>query len=238
MRCISLSKSYNGIPIINDVSFEMGKGQIHVLMGPNGSGKSTFLRNLTLIELPDKGEIEINGNTYKFPQNQTSDIKIWPSVTMVFQHMFLWPHLTVKDNILIPLKKKFPLLHNAKLEETINFFELKSFIDRFPNEISGGQKQKVAVARAYALEPDYILLDEVTSSLDIPHTYNMINTIREISKKGTGVLLVTHSPEVAINCGEHFWIMENGTIREQGDKGIFSNPLSNFLKMIKEISRL
>ena len=92
-------------------------------------------------------------------------VNIWPKITVVFQQHFLWPHLTLKENILLPIKNELNI--DDRLDEVVELFDMKEFIQRYPNQVSLGQRQRAALARAIVLRPDYLLLDEITSSLDI-----------------------------------------------------------------------
>ena len=135
----NITKSFEGRTILNGVNLTMEQGKITCLIGPSGSGKTTLLRALSLLEYPDKGDVSIEGKLYKFPSDQTKLVKPWPEVTVVFQSLFLWPHMTLRRNIMLPAKRAgLPDVHK-RMDELIEFFEMGPFIDRYPNEASRGQ---------------------------------------------------------------------------------------------------
>ena len=153
----NISKSYRGTEILKGVDIKVEHGKITSLIGPSGSGKTTLLRVLSMLDLPESGSVFLNDERYEFPLKENKIIKPWPRISVVFQQLFLWPHLTLRQNILLPLKGN---VDNKHLAELIKLLKMEEFIDRYPNQASLGQRQRVALARALALKPKYLLLDE------------------------------------------------------------------------------
>ena len=167
-------KSYNGKRILNNISLELIRGKISVLFGPSGCGKTTLCRNLALLEYPDSGTINIDNITYTFPLKNNRKFKPHPKINLVFQQLFLWPHLTNEQNIKLSVNN----FTNEKEKMFIYLTELlkiDNILKHYPNESSVGQKQRVAIARVLILEPEFIFFDEITSDLDIVQTNNIVD---------------------------------------------------------------
>ena len=158
----NITKKREANTILESVSLEIKPGTITSIIGPSGAGKTPLLNVLSFSSLPEKGEILIDDKNFVFPCVDELVPQPTSSVAMVFQQLFLWPHLTLRENI--TLSKK---MSEAEIEELISAFDMGVFIDRYPNQTSLGQRQRAALARAIALKPRYLLLDEVTSALDI-----------------------------------------------------------------------
>jgi ABC-type polar amino acid transport system ATPase subunit len=216
---------------LKDSSLELNKREVSVLFGPSGSGKTSLCRNLSLLDYPDKGEIEIFGNTYSFPTKGEFKKLPYPQIGFVYQQLFLWPHLTNKQNILLALGNNAES-HQKQFEELLELLEIKDVVERYPNEVSIGQKQRVAIARALILNPNFIFLDEITSALDIVQTKQIISLIETLRNKNVGVLIVTHNLEMFRKVADKMIFLSKGEIIEKGDD-IFHNPhsqeLINFL---------
>lgn len=223
----------DGRPILKDVDITLKKGELTALIGPSGSGKTTLLRCLSMLDAPDGGDIELEHQLYSFPlppeQAEVSP-KPWPKVTAVFQQLFLWPHLTLRENILLPLADAKSSRVEKELAELVRQFDMKGFIDRYPNETSGGQRQRAAIARALMLNPDYLLLDEITSALDIEQTAKVLSLLTGVKARGIGILLITHSLGFARQAADHVLFMDNGEIVEDGGPGIIEKPKSPRMK--------
>jgi polar amino acid transport system ATP-binding protein len=220
-----LNKKIGVLHILNDISLEIKQSEITVLFGPSGCGKTTLLRNISLLDIPDSGQITLFGKIYSFP----SKIKVfapYPKLTIVFQQLFLWPHLTNRQNILLAVEKK-----NYDYSERLNYLdeliaeiEMQSYIDKYPNQSSLGQKQRVAIARALILKPEFIFFDEITASLDILQVNNILQILLSIIKNKVGILFITHNIDIAKKIGNQFLFMNNGKIVEAGNIEILSNP--------------
>jgi ABC-type polar amino acid transport system ATPase subunit len=225
----NISKSFNGTEVLHGVDFDVRPGRISVLIGPSGSGKTTLIKALALLDPPTEGQVRLDGSTYDFPLEASERVQPpWPDVTVVFQQHFLWPHLTLRKNILLPLSHR--LADGGRLvEDLISVFDMSEFIDRYPNEASVGQRQRAALARAFALEPRYILLDEITSALDVEQTGAVMKHLLGLRERGIGMLVVTHLLEfarrlVARGEGDTVYFIDDGKILASGGLEFFTEP--------------
>lgn len=240
LKIDTLTKRYSETAGIHDVSFTVEPGKLTALIGPSGSGKTTCLKALAMLNDPEKGHISVDDVTYSFPltEGQNLSPQPWPKVTAVFQQLFLWPHMTLRENILLPVPKGEDV--TQELDELIELFDMRHFIDRYPNEASGGQKQRVALARALILKPSYILLDEVTSALDVEQAAKVLNCLEKLKERGIGIFLVTHLLNFAERAADQILFMDEGRIVESGDSGILKDPkterMQQFLSVIQQAS--
>ncbi len=210
-------KKYGERTILKDISIEIEPGKITSIIGPSGSGKTTLLKALSLLDLPESGSVTIDNNTYNFPDDVGKIVAPWPRVSVVFQQLFIWPHLTMRGNIELPLEVRGLLKENkAYLEELYEMFDMKGFIDRFPNEVSLGQRQRGALVRALALKPEYLLLDEITSSLDVEQSEIILSHLTKIKNKGVGIIMVAHDIDFALSSADSVCFLEDGKIIKQG----------------------
>ncbi|RHW33988.1 ATP-binding cassette domain-containing protein [Lysinibacillus yapensis] len=176
---LAFSYSKKEDPVIKDFSFSMEQGEIVGILGRSGSGKSTLLRLIAGLEMPLKGSIKVAGTTvvndgvYLHPEER--------GVGMVFQDYALFPHMTVKNNILFGLSRMPRNERKQRLDEMLDLVQLKNFSNRYPHELSGGQQQRVALARALAPQPSILLMDEPFSNLDAD--------LREAIREELGVIL-------------------------------------------------
>lgn len=191
IKGLTFSFSRKEEPVINDFSFSMEKGQIVGILGQSGSGKSTLLRLISGLEMPIKGTIKIGGtivvsdNVFIHPEER--------GVGMVFQDYALFPHMTVKDNILFGLSRMPRKARKQRVEEMLNLVKMEGYAQRYPHELSGGQQQRIALARALAPNPNVLLMDEPFSNLDA----DLKDSIREelgviLKKANTSCIMVTH----------------------------------------------
>lgn len=224
----NLTKVYNKKTIIKNISLDFNGGETTSIIGPSGAGKTTLLRCLSLLETPDEGDWNFNHLQYHFP----SKVKLqypYPKLTVVFQQYFLWPHLTNRENILLSVKV-FDGAKKKLFDELISYLHLENFLGNYPNQSSVGQKQRVALARALILEPEYLILDEVTSSLDFRQIRFVEKIINDLKNKGVSVILITHSLDLVKNVSDRVIFMENGSVVEQGTSEILHNPKTKYLK--------
>ncbi|MGG3891344.1 ABC transporter ATP-binding protein [Metabacillus fastidiosus] len=188
---LTYSYTHKGMPIISDVSFSMDEGEIVGVLGPSGSGKSTLLRLLSGLEMPTKGSITIAGNVVadekKFMQPEDR------GVGMVFQDYALFPHMTVRENILFGLNRLARKDRKSRLREMLELVQMEKFEKRYPHELSGGQQQRVALARALAPKPNVLLMDEPFSNLDQDLKGSIREELRMILKTANMTcIIVTH----------------------------------------------
>lgn len=234
---IDIRKSYEKTEILHGINIRIEPGTITTIIGPSGCGKSTLLRCLALLDPPTAGKVVLDGEQIAFPRTEpipTQDV--WPRLTVVFQQLFLWPHLTIRQNALLPLRIRGTSDPEDRVETIIQDFGIASFADRFPNEVSIGQRQLGAIARALALEPRYLLLDEITSALDVEYVAMILERLRMLRSDGVALLLVSHLIDFARKSADQIVFMDNGTVVEQGNSTILDRPetkrLERFLGLV------
>jgi iron(III) transport system ATP-binding protein len=200
---------------LSDVSIEVSKGEFIALVGESGCGKTTILRLIAGFEDPDGGEIILDnqllssGNKTLKPEKR--------NVGMVFQDYALFPHLTVKENILFGLSKVSKAERDSRLEEIVALVGMAEYMDRYPHQLSGGQQQRVALARALAPQPALIMLDEPFSNLDAVLKEQVRDDVRYIIKKaGTTAIFVTHDTKDALATADRIAILKDGQIQQIG----------------------
>lgn len=229
IEAINISKVINKKIILCNISLQLNKGSISVLFGPSGCGKTTLCRNLALLDCPSSGSIKIYDNTFSFPTKVKLTNLPYPKINFVYQQLFLWPHLTNKQNILLAIDNI-----SEEIIERLNFFSeffnISSILSHYPNESSLGQRQRIAITRALILQPDFLFLDEITSALDIVQTRKIIELTSLLKNQGVGALIVTHNLNVIDSVADKVFFMNEGKIIEEGTKDILSAPKSNILK--------
>ena len=231
----NISKKIDGRVILKDISFSIESGEIISVIGPSGSGKTTFLRAISLIDFPDSGSLEIGEDKYQFPIKQIENVKYpYPSLTVVFQQFFIWPHLTIRENITLALRGNVDKKH---FDEVVGLFQMNEFLDRYPNEVSLGQRQRAALARALVLKPKYLLLDEVTSALDIEQSHLILGHLKQIAEQGVGIIFVSHAIHLASKISDKVIFLDGGKIVEEGTSDIITNPKTDRLKKFINISQ-
>lgn len=246
----NLKKYYNhgAIKALDDVSVDVNKGDVMVVIGPSGSGKSTLLRSLNLLEVPTSGEIIFHGvditkKKVKLPDGKTAKINIVEhrqKMGMVFQHFNLFPHKTILDNMtLAPIKVKGMDKREAE-EKGVALLKRVGLGDRadaYPIQLSGGQKQRVAIVRAMMMEPEVMLFDEPTSALDPEMVGEVLEVMKELAQQGMTMVVVTHEMGFAREVGNRVLFMADGKLLEQGTpEEIFEHPnhprLQDFLSKV------
>jgi iron(III) transport system ATP-binding protein len=233
VEAVGLTKRFGKIIAINNVSLNVRKGEIFVIIGPSGCGKTTLLRSIAGLEVPDKGTIVIDGEAVF---DSVKKIFISPerrNIGMVFQTFAVWPHMTVYDNIAYPLKHKGLPRDEIKRRvlETLEMTKLEGLENRYPHQLSGGQQQRVALARAIAMRPKLILFDEPTSSLDARLAEDLRRDIKILLKKlGITALYVTHDQAEAFMVADRVAVMKEGVIVQVGTpREIYEKPYNLFV---------
>lgn len=242
----NLKKYYNkgALKALDDVSVDINKGDVMVIIGPSGSGKSTFLRSLNLLEKPTGGSIIFEDVDITKPKdNHGKKINIdthRQKMGMVFQHFNLFPHLTILDNLtLAPIHVKGVSKEEAekKALELLDRVGLGDRADAYPIQLSGGQKQRVAIVRALAMEPEVMLFDEPTSALDPEMVGEVLDVMKNLAHEGMTMVVVTHEMGFAREVGNRILFMSDGKLLEEGTPGeIFNSPknprLQDFLSKV------
>jgi spermidine/putrescine transport system ATP-binding protein len=227
VRVEKVQKNYGHFTAINNVSFEIKKGEFFSLLGPSGCGKTTLLRIIAGFEDPSEGVVYIDDqNVIPIPANKRH-------VNTVFQNYALFPHLTVFENVAFPLRlKKIPGDKIRKqVIEYLELVKLPSELNKFPAQLSGGQKQRVAIARALINQPKVLLLDEPLSALDAKLRQHMLIELDAIHDKiGITFIYVTHDQAEALSVSDRVAVMNQGVIHQIGSPvDIYESPADNFV---------
>src|SRR5712692_2724988 len=223
-------KSYGQTTVLKDLSGEIRTDGFVFILGPSGSGKSTLLRLLSFVEVPEQGSIHLDLGGRQL--DSATSGRPWPQVTSVFQKQFLWPHLTLRDNITLPLRAAGARDIDRKLQMVIKLFGMSTFIDRFPNQVSGGEAQRAALARALVLNPELVLIDEAHGGLDLEQQKIVNEHLVTLRESGVGLIVVTHSLAFARKYADEVLVIEDETITELGPRTILDKPTSSFLRRV------
>ncbi len=246
----NLKKHYNKgeLHALDDISIDINKGDVMVVIGPSGSGKSTFLRSLNLIETPTDGEIifhniDITKKSFINKQGKKEKVDInlhRQKMGMVFQHFNLFPHKTILENMILAPVKVLKMPKTVAMEKAKNLLERVGLADRadaYPIQLSGGQKQRIAIVRALMMEPEVMLFDEPTSALDPEMVGEVLDVMKELARGGMTMVVVTHEMGFAKEVGNRVLFMDEGKILEEGTPAeIFNDPkhprLQDFLSKV------
>lgn len=226
LRVARVHKAFGERTVLDDVSLEVGTGEVVCLIGASGSGKSTLLRCINLLEPIDDGTIHLDGVDISEPGLDPDPIR--RRIGMVFQSYNLFPHMSVLRNITLAPTK---VLRRPKAEardtalELLGRFGLADKAEAYPDQLSGGQQQRVAIVRALAMQPEIMLLDEVTAALDPVLVGEVLDVIRELRTNGMTMVLATHEMGFAREIADTVCFLQNGRILEQGPPAqVFSEP--------------
>ncbi len=228
----NLTKTFDDFVVLDHINMDVKKGEVVVIVGPSGCGKSTFLRCINAFEKIDDGSVLLSGesiNPSKGKQNKTRE-----KVGMVFQSYELFPHKTVLQNmILAPMKVKKVKKKDAEKEALVLLERvgLLSKKDSYPHQLSGGQKQRVAIVRALMMNPEVLLLDEITAALDPEMVREVLDVVINLAKEGRTMVIVTHEMLFAKAVADRMIFIDGGRIVEEGDPvSFFENPQTERLK--------
>ncbi len=232
IRIQNLKKSFGDNEVLNDVSLDVHRGEVVVVLGPSGSGKSTMLRCINLLETPTSGRIYFEDT--EITAKGTDINKVRAHVGMVFQSFNLFPHLTAKSNVMLAqrkvLKRSKEEAEKVALEELAKV-GLSERVDYKPSELSGGQQQRVAIARALAMNPHVMLFDEATSALDPELVRDVLGVMKSLAKDGMTMIVVTHEMGFARDVADRVVFMDGGVIVEEGTpEEVFDHPTSERTK--------
>jgi polar amino acid transport system ATP-binding protein len=226
LRVEDIHKNFGDREILHGISFNVRKGETIVFIGPSGTGKSTLLRCINQLTAPDKGRVFLDGEEITGCGSRISEYR--QRIGMVFQNFNLFDHLTAVENVEIaPIKvRKMPkeAARNKAMDE-LRRVGMAGWADHYPAELSGGQAQRVSIARCLAMDPEVILFDEPTSALDPELTREVLEVMKDLSRGGMTMLVVTHEMGFARSVATEVIFMEGGRIVELGPPSeIMNNP--------------
>jgi len=235
---------YGVLNLLKGIDLAIAPSELVFLIGPSGSGKSTLLRCCNRLEEPDSGKIFVDGK--EITARGVDLNRLRQSIGMVFQSFNLFPHMTVLSNITLSPRKVHGVKRAAaedKARELLANFGLSDKVDEYPDRLSGGEQQRVAVIRALATEPDLMLFDEVTSALDPELVAEVLNVIRALKDDGMTMVIATHEMGFARDVADQVCFLDQGRILEHGPpEQIFSSPTeartAQFLQRIIDAGRL
>ncbi len=240
----NVSKAFDDKQVLRDVDLAVDHHEVVCLIGSSGSGKSTMLKCINLLVPIDSGAILLDGADIAAPGVNANQVR--EEMGIVFQAFNLFPHMTVLDNITLSPRKVHGVKRRVAEEtarELLAGFGLSDKVDEYPDRLSGGEQQRVAVIRALATEPDLMLFDEVTSALDPELVAEVLNVIRALKDDGMTMVIATHEMGFARDVADQVCFLDEGRILEHGPPGqIFSSPsearTQQFLQRIIDAGRL
>ena len=217
-----LRKQFDQTPVLKDISFSVGKGEVVVIVGPSGCGKSTLLRCVNGLEQIDGGEIFLNGQPI---QNQKKNLHLLrQKIGMVFQSYDLFPHMDVMENLLLGPTKALHAPKAQVIPEAEALLARVGLQDRqhaLPRQLSGGQKQRVALVRAMLMHPEILLLDEITAALDPEMVHEVLRVVIDLAESGMTMAIVTHEMRFAEAVADRVVFLEDGLVVEMATPEVF-----------------
>ncbi|MCE7057931.1 ABC transporter ATP-binding protein [Algoriphagus sp. AGSA1] len=234
-----VTKSYESQVALHPFSLELAQGDFLAIVGESGSGKSTLLRIMAGLEVQDSGEVTLEGKPILNPKQKI--VSGYDEIKLIHQNFHLYPNSTVEENISRQLLHYEKVYAKRRVEELLKLLGLGDFRDRLPYQLSGGQKQKVAIGKALAVEPDVLLLDEPFSSLDTIQTHHLIGELKESFKEmGTTVVFVTHDLDDALRLTDNLIILQKGkTVQKGSSRLLCEKPNTKYVaRLFSPINRL
>lgn len=233
LKAEHIKKSYNNQTLVlNDISFEIKKGEVVVIVGPSGCGKSTFLRCLNRLEDINEGKIYLKGESFENEKKRVHHFR--EKIGMVFQSYDLFPNMTIMNNLLLAPRKVQKRDKNEVIKEAEQLLTRVGLLDKknaYPRQLSGGQKQRVAIVRALLMHPEVLLLDEITAALDPEMVREVLQVVLELAKSGMTMIIVTHEMEFAKAVADRVVFLDGGRIVEESSpKQFFTNPSTDRAK--------
>lgn len=233
-----LHKRFGSLEVLKGLSLTAQQGDVISMIGSSGSGKSTFLRCINLLEIPDRGEVRVNGELIRMrpkgdsavPEDPKQVDRIRSRLGMVFQSFNLWSHMTILENIIEAPVHVLGESRAEAIDHAMVLLKKVGIADKgghYPNHLSGGQQQRAAIARALAMRPKVMLFDEPTSALDPELVGEVLKVIRQLADEGNTMLLVTHEMRFAREVSSRVLFLHQGLIEEEGPPAqVFDNPRS------------
>ena len=239
----NVRKSYEERVVLAGIDLEVIAGEVVSFIGSSGSGKTTLLRCVNLLEPIDDGAIFLEGDEISTIGRDPNPIR--RRIGIVFQSFNLFPHMSVRRNITLALTEvlnKSAQEANATTHSLLKRFNLDEKIDAYPDQLSGGQQQRVAIVRALAMNPEVLLLDEITSALDPELVGEVLDVVRELKGSGITMLIATHEMNFAREISDRVCFLDAGRIAEQGSpEQIFTNPnddrTKQFLRRVQAVGK-
>ena len=243
LRLVNVHKSFAERKVLAGLNLEVNAGEVVSFIGSSGSGKTTLLRCVNLLEPVDVGAIFLDGD--EISQIGRDPDPIRRRIGIVFQSFNLFPHMSVRRNITLALTEvlnKSTQEANATAHSLLKRFNLDEKIDAYPDQLSGGQQQRVAIVRALAMNPEVLLLDEITSALDPELVGEVLDVVRELKGSGITMLIATHEMNFAREISDRVCFLDSGQIAEQGrPEQIFNNPkderTKQFLRRVQAVGK-
>ena len=240
----SIAKSFGDNQVLRDISLTIETGEVVSFIGASGSGKTTLLRCINLLETVDNGSILLDNTEITAVGLDPNPIR--RRIGIVFQSFNLFPHMSIRRNVTLALTEVLGMSVDAANETASSLlarFGLSEKIDSYPDRLSGGQQQRVAIARALALNPEVLLLDEITSALDPELVGEVLDVVRELKGSGITLLLATHEMGFAREISDRVCFLADGVVGEMGQpEQIFSHPKDSrtqqFLQRVIAAGRL
>jgi polar amino acid transport system ATP-binding protein len=244
LRIEGLHKSFGDLAVLRGIDLDLAEHEVVCLIGSSGSGKSTLLRCINLLEPIDAGRIVVEGD--EITARGVDVNRIRRRIGIVFQAFNLFPHMSVLSNVTLAPRKVLGLRRaeaDARATELLDRIGLADKRDDYPDRLSGGQQQRVAIVRALAMQPDLLLLDEITSALDPELVAEVLNLIRELAGNGMTMLIATHEMSFAREIANRVCFLDDGRILETGPPAeMFSAPreerTQQFLQRVIDAGRL
>jgi polar amino acid transport system ATP-binding protein len=244
LQVSAVVKSFGTARVLDGIDLDVEESEVICLIGASGSGKSTLLRCINLLEPIDDGRIMLDGDDISEPGRNPDPIR--RRIGMVFQSFNLFPHMSVVDNVAIgPLKVLGTNKATARQQgrELLDRLDLADRADAYPDQLSGGQQQRVAIARSLAMNPEVMLLDEITSALDPELIGEVLDVVRDLKREGMTMLLATHEMGFAREIADRVCFLHHGRILEDAPPDeLFSNPqeprTQQFLQRVIDAGRM
>ena len=243
IKITGLQKTFDQLEVIKNVNLEIATGKVIVIIGASGSGKSTLLRCINGLEIANHGVVNIDGLEVDFSKHVSENelLKLRRQTGMVFQSYALFPHLTAIENVIEGLitVKRMPKAEAVIIgEQLLEKVGLLSYKDSYPAQLSGGQEQRVAIARSLAMDPKVMLFDEPTSALDPELVHDVLKVMKDLAEDGMTMIVVTHEMNFAKEVANEIIFIDQGVIVEQGKPNdIFTKPQKDrtqqFLNLIQ-----